>query len=26
VRKTILHEIAHFFGMSEESVEELGIG
>jgi predicted Zn-dependent protease with MMP-like domain len=26
VRKTVLHEIAHFFGMSEESVEELGIG
>ena len=25
VRKTVLHEIAHFFGMSEESVEELGI-
>jgi predicted Zn-dependent protease with MMP-like domain len=26
VRKTVLHEIAHFFGMSEQSVEELGIG
>lgn len=25
VRKTVLHEIAHFFGMSEESVAELGI-
>jgi predicted Zn-dependent protease with MMP-like domain len=25
VRKTVLHEIAHFFGMSEESVKELGI-
>jgi len=26
VRKTVLHEIAHFFGMSEQSVEDLGIG
>jgi predicted Zn-dependent protease with MMP-like domain len=25
IRKTVLHEIAHFFGMSEESVTELGI-
>ncbi|MDI6858785.1 MAG: metallopeptidase family protein [Dehalococcoidia bacterium] len=26
VRKTVLHEIAHFFGMSEQAVEELGMG
>jgi predicted Zn-dependent protease with MMP-like domain len=26
VRKTVLHEIAHFFGMSEQAVEDLGIG
>ena len=26
VRKTVLHEIAHFFGMSEEAIEDLGIG
>jgi len=26
VRKTVLHEIAHFFGMSEKAVEDLGIG
>lgn len=25
VRKTVLHEIAHFFGMSEQAVEELGM-
>jgi predicted Zn-dependent protease with MMP-like domain len=25
VRKTVLHEIAHFFGLSEESVTELGL-
>ena len=25
IRKTVLHEIAHFFGMSEESVAKLGI-
>jgi predicted Zn-dependent protease with MMP-like domain len=25
IRKTVLHEIAHFFGMSEESVADLGI-
>jgi predicted Zn-dependent protease with MMP-like domain len=25
VRKTVLHEIAHFFGMSEESLAELGL-
>ena len=26
VRKTVLHEIAHFFGMSEQAIEDLGIG
>jgi predicted Zn-dependent protease with MMP-like domain len=25
VRTTVLHEIAHFFGMSEEAVSELGL-
>jgi len=25
VRTTVLHEIAHFFGMSEESLAELGL-
>jgi predicted Zn-dependent protease with MMP-like domain len=25
VRVTVLHEIAHFFGMSEEAVSELGL-
>ena len=25
VRKTVLHEIAHFFGLSEESVTRLGL-
>jgi predicted Zn-dependent protease with MMP-like domain len=26
VRKTVLHEIGHHFGMSEEDLEELGYG
>ena len=25
VRKTVLHEVAHFFGMSEEALVELGL-
>jgi predicted Zn-dependent protease with MMP-like domain len=26
VRKTVLHEIGHYFGMGEEQLEELGYG
>jgi predicted Zn-dependent protease with MMP-like domain len=26
VRKTVLHEIGHHFGMSEKDLEELGYG
>ena len=26
VRKTVLHEVGHFFGMGEEQLEELGYG
>jgi predicted Zn-dependent protease with MMP-like domain len=25
VRKTVLHEVAHFFGLSEEAVAEMGL-
>jgi len=26
VRKTVLHEIGHYFGMAEDQLEELGYG
>jgi predicted Zn-dependent protease with MMP-like domain len=26
VRKTVLHEIGHYFGMGEEQLQELGFG
>ena len=26
VRKTVLHEVGHYFGMGEEQLEELGFG
>ncbi len=26
VRRTVLHEVGHYFGMDEEQIEELGYG
>jgi predicted Zn-dependent protease with MMP-like domain len=26
VRKTVLHEVGHYFGMAEDQLEELGFG
>jgi predicted Zn-dependent protease with MMP-like domain len=26
VKRTVLHEVGHFFGMGEEQIEELGYG
>ena len=26
IRKTLLHETGHFFGLSEEELEEMGLG
>jgi predicted Zn-dependent protease with MMP-like domain len=26
IRRTVLHELAHFFGMSDEHLEDIGLG